>query len=78
MMLRSFGQVNGTMLRLGMRTSSVFNSQHQSTLICPFHCCVSIIKVDYGQELSANPSGLFGESPHSSIIFATYLIYMAL
>ena len=42
MMLRSFGQVNGTMLRLGMRTSSVFNSQHQSTLICPFHCCVSI------------------------------------
>ena len=28
MMLWSFGQVRPTMLRLGMRTSSIFNSQH--------------------------------------------------
>ena len=30
-MLLPFGQVRATMLRLGMRTSSVFNTQHVAT-----------------------------------------------
>ena len=32
MMLKSFGQGRATMLRPGMRTSSIFNSQHVATL----------------------------------------------
>ena len=31
MMLQSFGQVRATMLRLSMRTSSIFNSKHAAT-----------------------------------------------
>ena len=38
MMLWSFGQVCATMLRLGMRTSSIFNSQHVAT------CCNRVAK----------------------------------
>ena len=32
-MLKSFGQVRATMLGLGMRTSSIFNSQHVAGLL---------------------------------------------
>ena len=31
MMLHSFGQVRATMLRPGMRSSSIFNTQHIAT-----------------------------------------------
>ena len=63
MMLQSFGQFHATMLRLGMRTSLIFNSQHEATLrnrvakraqhVAPNNvaiCCVKMLR-SFGRSL---------------------------
>ena len=70
-MLYSFGQVRATMLPLGMRTSSIFHSQHVATRrnmvakrvqhVAPKHiamCCVEMLR-SFGRNLCwANNVGI--------------------
>ena len=73
MMLESFGQVRATMLRLGMRTSSIFNFQHVATrrnwgwpngcaTCCAQQCCdllLSNVAIVWPEFANAGPT-MFG------------------
>ena len=66
-MLKSFGHLRATLLRLGIRTSSIFNSQHVATRcnrvakrvqhVVPSNvaiCCVEMLRL-FGQGLQMLP-----------------------